>query len=47
MGEHDKVGRQNLETLWVEGLLVVYLCVTYVAGLALIVASDNPLAHKG
>ena len=33
--------REGLESGWVEGLLVVYVC-----GLSLIVARDNTLAYK-
>jgi hypothetical protein len=42
-----KVGRQNSETRWVESLLFVYLCVLSMSRLSLMVAGDNPLAHKG
>jgi hypothetical protein len=41
------VVRQNSETLWVEGLLVVYLCAVSVAGLSPMVARDNPFAIRG
>ena len=40
-------GKAELETRWVESLLVLYLCVLSVFGLSLIAVRANPLTIRG